>query len=593
METRPEPRCPVCLAPPPERVACEACEEPFEPFRSAGACPRCALVWPRLACACGVWLPLTRWLPAGHARGALQTRLEGRDPADGLKVAAIRWLDLEGPVVPAQLLVARATLLECEEVLERAQAGQAELEGLAAAAGDQERGALQRARAASQTALEKARVALVEARRGAEMLGRRALAAGGEAGGEAGRPLVLPPGEASGAEPQGAARLLDGLSGLWARGRAALRDDDGLKSFLAHDWPAVIAECTALLERQPERARAWVHRGAARRHLGERAAARADLERGLAPTGSQAGLSDPLKAWALCERAELRLGEGEAAAAQAEAAEAEALAPATWRPPWLQAWARIEQGERAAALADLDRALARADDEARGWLLADRAALQLAREEWAAVETDASAAIAAEHLTGALFLHRASARLELGRAAEGEADATRALRLAPGEPLGWLVRAWARLRQGAPGAREDLARLRRRDPQGERSGAALPLAVEAWLSGEPARAEALLRSAARAEPRDPQPQPAGQAAWLELLGASPSDGWAAALGRFQRGELTAAQLLGGARSTPPSALDPEALVGRLERLAALREEGAIGPDELAAQKERLLGAGSG
>lgn len=561
MQPTREPSCPVCEAAPPERTACDACESEYAPFRSAGACPRCALVWPRLLCAgCGAWTPLSRWLPAGHPRAAFLARLEGRDPEDGLKAAAARWIGAELPPTPDNLLVARATLLECEEVLTAAEAGREELEALAGdeAVRSQGKGALAAARAASRSALEKARTALVEARRSAEQLGRRALAAGlDEASWSEARPVAAPPDVgAAGEEPGGARQLLDELSGLWARGRAALRADDGAKSFAAHDWASVVGECTAVLARDPRRARALLHRGAARRYLGELDGARADLDAAL----SLPGLPPAVRAWGLCERVELRVPAGELEPALAETDEAEGLAPDHWRPPQLRAWVRIERDDLQAALADLDAAVARASalggragEHVLGWLLAFRASLHAAREEWAGVERDASAALEAGYRTGSVYLHRSAARLRAGRHAEARDDATRALRLAPAQGSGWIYRAWAGRLEGDLDSLRDIERLRRRDPLGEQSGAQWVLAIGAHLAGEPRRARAILRAGLARAGEAARMERATLAAWLALLcgeadalDALPPEGWAGALVRFARGELDPGGLLAAA-----------------------------------------------
>jgi tetratricopeptide (TPR) repeat protein len=79
-----ETRCPTCGARPPATVACDACEESFAPFITAGACPRCAVVWDRLACAeCDAWPRLEAWVVERSERARFLERLV----ANGTRIA--------------------------------------------------------------------------------------------------------------------------------------------------------------------------------------------------------------------------------------------------------------------------------------------------------------------------------------------------------------------------------------------------------------------------------------------------------------------------------------------------------------------------
>lgn len=187
-----DPRCPSCRTPPPALVACDACEEAFAPFVTAGACPRCANVWDRLAClACDAWTRLELWLPEAAERAAFVERLLG--PREGgwagaawRKTTRVLGADVMALVeggLPADEeeqpdpAAARADVLAAEGALARARTGEEEIAALL----DQDRSAVsaesEAARRASRAAVDAAARALEEARARAVALARRQLPA--------------------------------------------------------------------------------------------------------------------------------------------------------------------------------------------------------------------------------------------------------------------------------------------------------------------------------------------------------------------------------------------------------------------------------
>jgi tetratricopeptide (TPR) repeat protein len=184
--------CPACRAAPPPLVPCDACEEEHDPFATAGACPRCALVWDALACpSCERRALLEAWVPDGAARRAFLARLLGGDPPPddpqvgpwtaawrkAARAVTTEVTELFAPVDettdPGPL---RAAILDAEDALEAARRGERELASIAT---DANAAALaievEAARKATRAAVESAQRALDGARRDAEELHRRLL----------------------------------------------------------------------------------------------------------------------------------------------------------------------------------------------------------------------------------------------------------------------------------------------------------------------------------------------------------------------------------------------------------------------------------
>lgn len=181
-------RCPRCQAPPPALATCDACEEGYAPLVTAGACPRCALVWDRLECAaCEGWTRLELWIADDGERRAFLERLLGPRGVDweqvltttsralGADVSSLFSREAE-PTEEEERATARAEVLEAEDALAQARRGEAELAALAPEATSSALGPeLEAARRASKAAVDAALRALDEARQRAEALNRRAL----------------------------------------------------------------------------------------------------------------------------------------------------------------------------------------------------------------------------------------------------------------------------------------------------------------------------------------------------------------------------------------------------------------------------------
>lgn len=662
-----QPTCPTCRAAPAALVECDACEERYSPFVTAGACPRCALVWDALTCQeCDRRALLETWLPVGAERCDFLERMLGGDPPldDPTRPWTTTWnrathvlttdvLDLLTPADEAHPdpTAARAAILEAEAALEAARRAEQQLAALSpeasAAALAPE---VEAARKTSRMTVDAAARALESVRADAQVLHRRRLdrkrvqpvepppppaaIAPGAAPAAAcpacawrpdgfprwpctGCELALDPFAATGrcvgcgrkpttircvgclsrapleawrragggkeattdeapsspaasapfrssamtwlagrvagaldqADPRqrtlagaleraaGATdRALDQVVDLVSLGVAKVQaGEEGKAKLEAKDWKGVVAECTAALRAAPERAGPLGRRGCAYRNLGDDDRARADLDAAL----RQSNVHPEFRGWVLCERARLRYALNDLPGCVADTTEAILLRP---RDPFalaLRGWAHREQRAFDLAVRDLDEAVRLSNRSRR--ILLNRMTVLFERGDWTSAEADATEAIQRGLLTLEAFWGRARARLRLGRHDDARDDATASLRLTPESGFGYLSRANARLARGdVPGALKDLARLRRVDPWARQTGAATPLAFEAFLRGEPERAASLLRDE---RSRTAHPEHAALRLALILRVSDPlpepqGGGWPGCLLRYVRGELT-------------------------------------------------------
>lgn len=183
-----ETRCPRCQAPPPASATCDACEETYAPFVTAGCCPRCALVWDRLECAtCDARVRLDAWVADEAERVDFRARLFGHDPrrpdfwtgaADVLTTDFVELMTRarEAAVVDGAELEARAALLEAEDDLETARRGEREVAALAPQATSAALAPeVEAARRASRQAVDASLRVLDDARQAAEWVNRARL----------------------------------------------------------------------------------------------------------------------------------------------------------------------------------------------------------------------------------------------------------------------------------------------------------------------------------------------------------------------------------------------------------------------------------
>ncbi len=499
-----DPRCPRCQAPPPALATCDACEEGHAPFVTAGACPRCALVWDRLECVgCAGWTRLELWLPDDGERRAFLERLLGPRGVEWEKVLATTTRALGAdvgallaggqpePSEDEERAAARVEVLEAEDAVAPARRGEGELAALAPEATSAALAPeLEAARRASRAAVEAALRALDDARRRAEALNRRGLDATRADPVEPPPPAEVTPNgphaarcPACGWQPDGCPRWLCTRAGCDTRFDAFAT---GARCPACARAFATTRCCVCDRVAAPE---AWWRAG------------------GASPPGrveepARPVAAEPAVAGWLASKVAGLLDRGDATQAQV-AASLERAAGVTDRTlERLRSFAaslgddgtamgRIQAGDFAGAVEECTRALRRDPGDA-----AARARRGLARSRMghdAEALADLSAALASDALAPAqrawALRVRASLRSEVDDHEGAIADATQAIALEPDDASAYWTRSIARgdLRQlDAALADADEAVRRASDPTG-------PLAWRTWLHharGDAERAEA-------------------------------------------------------------------------------------------------------
>lgn len=225
---------------------------------------------------------------------------------------------------------------------------------------------------------------------------------------------------------------------LWRSGAAAREARRAALAFEEGDYPAAIAAYTAMLERAPRSAEAWLGRGAAHYQAGHAQAAISDWREALRLRPQYAEAHANLgNAW---------LREGDFSRAIDALDEALRINPRLTFAQYNLACAWLFRGEFAAAAAAFRACLASdAGQFEAGFLAAAREDVTDPRwNGWMrGALTAATAAIAHDPSDAAALLARAIGHLHFGTSADAAADCDAALRAGGDDPLALLLRGLA------------------------------------------------------------------------------------------------------------------------------------------------------